>query len=572
VSDDGSRESGSSPAEPLPSARVATHRHISPIWIVPIVAAVLVAYLAYTTLRARGPTITVTFETANGLREEQTQVKHKSVPLGTVEAIELGDDARHVIVHLRMNARARDMLTEDARFWVVRPRLSAGVLAAMQTSLETLVSGAYIELEPGTKGKQRREEFEGLEQPPAVRSGEPGTVFTLRTEELGSLGSGSPIMHRHVNVGEVLDQRLDGETGAVTVRAFVRAPHDALVREATLFWNASGLAVGMGADGLHVEVESMRTMFSGGIVFRTPDSAKQSPRARSGQSFKLYDNEASAELYLFGPTVSYVTYFHDSVEGLSVGSAVQMFGIQVGNVTDRELVADPYGEEKHPIVRVVFALQPERALEGPSTRALERDAMRAHVLDGLRVVLETRSMITGEKALALSYLPDHAPSEVREEDGMLVLPSQSRGFGALTDALSDVATRLNRIPYEEIGRNLSRSLASVDRTLSGPELRDALVKLAATLDEVRGLAHEARAGLGPAFERLPHIADELEQAAGHANDLLGSVGDVDSDFRRGAVRLMDQVTDVARSIRLLADFLSAHPETLIRGRKEETSE
>ncbi|MEY4512744.1 MAG: hypothetical protein RLZZ450_4866, partial [Pseudomonadota bacterium] len=240
-------------------------------------------YLGYDALSSRGPTVTVTFKTASGLSIEQTEVKHKSVTLGKVESIELSEGEDHVVVSLRMDARAESMLTDRAQLWVVRPRLQGGVGAALQTGLETLVSGAYIELDPGPSRGADKRKFAGLEQPPAVRSGEPGTAFVLRADEIGSIGEGSSISHRQVSVGEVLSVELDEKTGGVNIRAFIRAPYDRMVVARTCFWNVSGIDVGMGAGGLHVEVASMRAVFSGGIAFQTPlEHTRSAPAQHCG--------------------------------------------------------------------------------------------------------------------------------------------------------------------------------------------------------------------------------------------------------------------------------------------------
>ncbi len=564
--------SGASGADDgLPSARVTRRFSLSPIWIVPIAAAALVAYLGYTTITSHGPTITVTFETAAGLREEQTQVFHKSVSLGIVESIELSERADHVLVRIRMDARAESMLTKQTQFWVVRPRFAGGAIAALQTGLETLVSGAYIELDPGPSHEGETVTwYEGLEQPPAVRSGEPGTVFILMADVLGSVDPGTPIMHRHVTVGEVLDYQLDDETGAVSIRAFVRKPHDSLVHEQTHFWNASGLKIGMGAEGLSVQVESLRSVFSGGIAFGTAQGQRKSPRARPGATFALLENEAVAEIQMNGRTVPYVTYFRESIQGLAKGSPVQLHGVQLGNVTTLKLVLDPRAKaDAGLIARVEFVLEPERALTDATQSSLSHEALRAQVPKGLRVVLETTNYLTGQKVLALTYVPDKQTEDLTEENGSLVLPSHTRGLGSLTDALSEVATRLNRIPYEEIGANLNKTLRSADQTLGGPELKRALVELASTLEEVRGLASEAREGFKPAFDRLPQIAENVDRAVNNANAAITTLGGADGDFQRGAQRLMTQVSDMARSIRLLADFLQQKPEVLIRGRVPE---
>jgi paraquat-inducible protein B len=555
----------------LPEAVEQAPRRFSPLWFVPLAAVALVVYLGIDMILSRGPTVTVTFKTAAGLSVEQTEVKYKSVTLGKVQSIELSEGEDHVVVTLRMTARARPMLTEHAQFWVVRPRLQGGIGAALQTGLETLVSGSYIELDPGDARGLKRREYTGLEQPPAIRSSEPGSTFSLRADEIGAIGVGSLILHRQVPVGEVLGVDLDPRSTRVNIRAFIRSPFDRLVVARTSFWNVSGIDVGMGAGGLHVEVASMRAIFSGGIAFQTPAQHAGDPRVAAGHAFTLLDSAKAAEVALYGEAVAYVSYFDDSVQGLSKGSPIKLFGVQVGNVTDLKLVLRPGARGSQRLAaRVEYVLQPHRALSGAAAELLYPDLMRRQVADGLQVVLETSNYLTGEKALSLSYLPNAKGIEVtNEEGGPMVLPSHSGGIDTLTDTLSEVAARLNSIPYEQIGKSLQHALASVDQTVSGPELKRAIAGLATTLEEVHALAHEARSGLKPAFEKLPEIAAHLDEAVQNANAAVTNLGGNEGAFQQKAQRLLTQVADMARSVRLLADFLERHPETLLRGRQPE---
>jgi paraquat-inducible protein B len=205
-----------------PRATVHRRRGFSAIWLLPIVAAVIGGYLALSNLSRRGPTITISFRSADGLTAGQTKVKHKAVDLGTVESIRLADDMSHVIVRVQMQSEAEPYLTDHARFWAVRPRLTGSNISG----LETLISGGYIEMDPGASGGQSEQEFTALEDPPGVRSDEPGQTFELQAVRVGSLGSGSPVFYRDIVVGEVLGYSLPEGNGPITVKAFVRAPYD----------------------------------------------------------------------------------------------------------------------------------------------------------------------------------------------------------------------------------------------------------------------------------------------------------------------------------------------------------
>ena len=557
---------------PQAQAHVRKHVGFSWIWLLPLATVLLVGYLVFKLVAARGPMISISFESADGLTAQQTQVKYKAVTLGTVEQIDLADDLAHVIVKVRMSEQSAALLTDKARFWVARPRLGGG-LAAVETGLETLVSGAYVAVDPGPKGGKPQSEFTGLEKPPSVRSDEPGSVYFLEAEALGGLGEGAPVFYRDVAVGEVLSADLEdnGPTQGVRLRIFVRAPYDRKVVPETRFWNSSGIRVNTGAGGLHVELQSIKSLLAGGIAFRAPQGAEAHPASPSESSFRLYADEPQAAIGFYGQGIPYLSYFQSSVRGLSEGSQVQMFGKELGSVTHIDLVKDPRpGHQGQLAARVAFVLQPARALSDSDRQALQPEGIRALVHEQLRVVLASSSLLTGQKELSLEFVPgSKPPPALTEEAGAWVLPSEGQDLQDLSASLSQILNKVNSIPFEEIGTNASHALASLDRTVGGPELQRAIASLDEALKEVSGLAREAKSDLGPALERLPRISEKLESAVDQAQAALGQSGyGSDSKTQRSLERMMSQVGDAARSIRLLADYLNRHPESLVSGRKE----
>jgi paraquat-inducible protein B len=485
-----------------------------------------------------------------------------------VEDVKLSEDMSNVQIHVRMNRQGERVLTNHARFWVVRPRLTPGNISG----LETLVSGAYIEVDPGAPGGASQTRFTGLEEPPGTRSDEPGQTYVLKAKALGSLAPGAPVFYRDVTVGEVLSYDLGNGVGPVTINVFVRAPFDKFVHENSHFWNASGISVNLGAQGLHVELESLQALLSGGIAFDSPVKSP-TPVSKGGQQFSLYDNKAEADAAGFRKNIPIVTYFKSSVTGLGKGSPVQVFGIQIGSVTDVRLVMDPTTHIMR--ARVAFDIQPERVFPENEVEQQETDLAMATSLvgRGMRAVLESSNFITGQKAISLEIVPNAAPATVSQEGDAMVVPSQGGGLDNITNSLSDIATKLDAIPFDEIGKNLNRTLASVSDTVSGPDVKNALHKLSETLTDVQHLVRNADRGMTPVLQKLPQIATDLQQAVGKANAALGEGGyGGNSDFQRNISRLLDQVNDAARSIRQLADFLTRHPEALIRGRTAQATE
>jgi len=185
----------------IPTAVIETrNRRISIVWLIPIIALLVGAWLAYTTISKMGPTITITFKSARDLEAGKTRIKYKDVDLGKVTSIQLGEDLSHVLVTAELSKQAEKFLSKNTRFWVVRARIAATGISG----LGTLFSGAHISLDPGPPGKISKH-FTGIEEPPAVTTDAPGLTFSLQADRRGSIEKGSPVFYRQIDVGQVID-------------------------------------------------------------------------------------------------------------------------------------------------------------------------------------------------------------------------------------------------------------------------------------------------------------------------------------------------------------------------------
>ena len=276
--------------EPV-EARARGHRWVAWVWVVPIAAAAVVVWLVYRTIAERGPEVTISFSTAQGLQAGQSTIQHLNAALGTVTSLRLTHDMRRVIVRARMSRRATPYLTDSTIFYVVTPHLGVQGISG----LSTIVSGAYIEMYPGRSGKPRTH-FIGLDSPPIVPPGTRGRSFTLLTPDLSSLTRGSPVTYHGVEVGIVTGYQLAGsDERDVKVTAFIRAPHDRLVHAGTRFWNAGGIAMSLGAQGVQVRANSWQQLLAGGVAFDTPPAVTAGVPSATGSVFQLFDNEQAAK-------------------------------------------------------------------------------------------------------------------------------------------------------------------------------------------------------------------------------------------------------------------------------------
>jgi paraquat-inducible protein B len=549
-------------------SRIDRRRRLSLIWAIPIVTALVGAWLAWRTLTERGPLITVTFQTAEGLQAGQTQVRHKDVVMGQVTKILLSKDLQRVEVTVRMNREAAPLLTEKAAFWVVKPRFFAGSL----TGLQTLVSGSYIDFAPGADGGATQREFVGLEEPPVLSTDVPGRSFLLHAARLGSLNLGSPVFFRDISVGQVLGWDIGDMANSVTVHAFVRAPFDKYVHDNSRFWNASGASLQFGANGVQLQVESLRAVLLGGLAFETPEAGPPSPVSGAEHEFTLYPDKDAADSATFVRSVQFLSIFSGSVAGLAPGTPVDLRGIKVGQVDSVGLRYDPQLDRV--VVPVRFAVEPERVAQLDLPYGGDLDRMMADLVRrGLKVRLDTTSLITGAKQLTIDVFTDTAPASFAKDGDAYVIPALESG-GDLAAGASALMARISAIPFEQIGQNLNQTLAGVNGIVSDPALRDAMKDLRATLASAQSLVANLDHGTAPLMQRLPGIATQLEETVRRADRLVGSLETGyggNSQFNRDTGRLITQLTDAARSIRVLADLLARHPEALIRGRTAQGS-
>lgn len=548
----------------VPTATKRQARRIPIVWIVPLITALIGGWLAWDTFSKRGPTITIAFESADGLQAGQSQLKFKDVVMGTVKSIAVAPDFSKVIVTVETTREAEPLLSDKTIFWVVKPQLFAGRISG----LDTLLSGSYIGMLPSTeKGKFQRD-FIGSPNPPVLPVMAPGTVFKLQTRRVGSISLGSPIFYRDIEVGTVLGWDLGHMARNVTVHAFVRAPFDKYVHDDSLFWNASGVSLKMGPSGIQLQMESIRAVLLGGIAFDT-NPATTAPVSAADHSFPLYPNHDAAKTAGFGRQLSMMSTFEGSVSGLEVGADVTLHGLKIGEVTDVGLVFDPRIDRI--VVPVHYLVEADRIGGVAGRKDVPLGAVAAEMVKrGFRATLQSPSLVTGQKIVAIEYIADAPPAELKREGDVFIVPSaQSGGFDTVTRSAAELLAKINRIDFQAIGKSLAGTLKGVDDTINGPQMKKTLASLDAAMADVRDVVRKLDAGASPALARLPDMANKLDDTLAQANRLVASMNSAygsDSRFSREIDRLLPQLNEMTRSFRALADLLARHPEALIKGR------
>ncbi|SMH30264.1 PqiB family protein [Azospirillum agricola] len=546
---------------PVPEVELPRRRRLSPIWALPIVAALIAGWLGWRWLAERGPQIVITFQTGDGLEAGRTRIKHKNVDLGTIERVRLSDDLSKVIATARMDRAAADHLKETTRFWAVRPRLGLGGVSG----LSTVVSGTYVEMEPGGGGDRR--EFEALEEPPVVRSDVPGRGFSLKTQQLGSLSQGSPVYFHGVQVGEVMGYTLSPQDRAVSVSIFVRAPYDELVREKTRFWRSSGIQVSAGADGFKLQTESLRTLALGGVVLDTPPDDQAGGRAGEGAGFTLYEDPVAAADDRERLRIRYRLEFPGSVQGLQAGAPVLLRGLAVGRVVGLRLEYDvARGEIRVPVEIELDSdrVQPVNAPPNgpPPEEAAARRVVAALVEKGLRARLASGNLLTGQKLVALDFEPNAPRPAAGDPTGSELPTLASSDFESISRSAGAVMDSIAGLPLAGLVEDLRRTIQSVGGVAGSPDLARSLAGLARALGSADTLMRTANTQVPALVASLRGVATAAQGTLAAANGVIGGTSSGTPDL----AGVMKQLNDAARSFRVLADYLERHPEALIRGK------
>ena len=548
--------------EEVPQATVrAGGRRFSIVWIVPMVALIIGGWLVYKAFSEKGPTVTITFNTADGLEAGKTKIKYKDVEIGLVEQIELSSDLSHVVLTAELVKGADEFLTEKTQFWVVRARVAAGEVSG----LGTLFSGAYIGIDPGKAGEPRRH-FKGLEIPPVVTADLPGAHFTLRGSSLGSIEVGSPVYYRRIKVGQVVSYELEPDGQAVTMDVFVNDPHHELVRKNTRFWNASGLDLAADASGIRINTESFVTMMFGGLAFDTPANLEPGGPAQDGDVFKLYRTREEIFEKTYVLKRNYLLYFDGSVRGLTKGAPVEFRGIQIGQVLDVTLNIDV--DQRSVRIPVLIEIESDRfSTSGPRPEGEERQQMMDSLVKrGLRAQLKTGNLLTGQLLVDFDFHEEAEPARIDWKGDAPVFPTVPAPLEEMTTSLVQLLHKLERIPIEEIGSNLRETTSGASKLVNSAQLREAIFALNETAQQARQMTTKLNTDLTPQAETaIKQLNQTLEQARQTLEDLGGAVNP-DSALYGELKRTLTELADAARSIRVMADYLERHPDALIKGK------
>lgn len=535
----------SNEVDTTPAPRIKKRSGPSLVWLIPLVTALVGGWLIYRTLSEKGPEITIEFKTAEGIEAGKTKIKYKEIEIGIVDAVHFNEDFSRVNVKASMEKESAPFLRRGTRFWVVKPRLTL----RGASNLGTLLSGVYIEIEPGQGAPQKH--FVGLDVPPVIKADVAGIKVVLLTRKLGSIGRGSPVYYQGILAGETLGWELGNDRKSIFIYAFIKAPYDKLVKSNTRFWNVSGMDVSVGSEGFEVHTESIQALLYGGIAFETPDTLKGGKEDVQGLVFTLHDSYESIEKQAFTKKITFILFFEGSVRGLNVGAPVEFKGIRVGSVLDVRL--EFYKRDSSFRIPVLIEIEPERIVErGEGEVSSPYETLKTLVDRGLRAQLQTGSLLTGQLFVDLDMHPDTPIRLVNEGAPFPELPTVPARMEQLTTSVKSILAKLERMETDKIGAELLETLQGTNRLMNKPELHEAVNDLKGSLHALESILHKFD-------QRVEPITTNLELTLDRLNDVLKP----DSPLQYRFIELAEELAEMARSFRALAEMLEQDPNAII---------
>lgn len=514
------------------SAKVSRIKQWSPIWVVPIAAVLIGMWMLYNHYQQQGALLTLLAGDAEGIIAGKTQIKSRSVDVGQVVSVELSEDLKQVIIKARMKPAVTPLLNADSQFWVVKPQIGRGGI----TGLNTLLSGVYIELQPGESTAQQLE-HQLLDTPPVAPADAPGIRVSLTTANSGGLAVGDPVLYRGYEVGTVEHSEFELASRRTRYQLYIREPFDVLVTENVRFWLSSGFSFDLSAEGLQVDVGSATTLLSGGVSFDLMQGWPSGAAVSDGTEFQLFPNQQSIQDGLYSEFVEYLLFFDESVRGLKAGAPVEYRGVRVGTVASVPFffsIDKPFEVSLQQGIPVLIRIEAGRLYENLSLVQLKQELDKA-VARGMHAALKTGNLLTGALYIDLDVNIDAALPEPTELQLQRLALSQSAGYPMLPTARSGLSNieqkvlmaldKINNLPVEQLLTQSEHTMQSADQMLQSANT------MLAQLDKLLG---------DPKMQQLPA---QLQSSLQQLQQMLAGVspGSAAYDKLSGNLQTLDQV-------------------------------
>jgi paraquat-inducible protein B len=515
----------------LPKAVIKSVSKISSIWLIPLVALAIGAWMIFDTWQQQGPLITIEFSTAQGININETLVKLRDMPIGKVIGIKLNNTLNGIIITARLDKKASSLLTSDSQFWVVKPRISLGNISG----LSTILSGAYIELFPGIETVLSKN-FRGLENPPLTPFGTPGLHITLDSNSDHAFDIGDPVLYRGNKVGRIEYVHFNSDKGKLYYNVFIDAPYDQMVTTNTRFWEVKGIDVDISAEGLKLNTGTLETLLGGGVAFDVPSYLTKGEIITERAYFSIYPNKEKVNERLYDVGQNYMVLFSQTIRGLKPGATVEYKGIKIGEVVRTDIDYPEVNDflSKQTLLPVMIKISPGRLGLQDNEMGVYKSHqdMKKWISQGLHGVLNIDNILTGSMYIELKY-HDIENNDPKTYGDLLLIPTADSELSQLFSRVSNIVNTVENLPFENVFNsanialntmsnamnNFNSASIEVAELLKDPQSQTLIAQLNQTLISVERLTNSYVDG-SQTNQQLNHLLQTIEHTVKELTPLL----------------------------------------------------
>ena len=220
-----------------------------------------------------------------------------------------------------------------------------------------------------------------------------------------------------------------------------------------------------------------------------------------------------------------VMYFDESVKGLIVGSPVSFRGVEIGKVSNIDLVADT--DELNFSVPVYVRLNKDQTFRiNNSKKIRNKESFLSDLIKkGLKARLMTQSYLTGQLSIELEILPN--------------MPAVFKANNLLKDII-EIPTVLS--PLGELSKGLQN------------------LPIRITVDRINNI-------LDVVNKELPMLLNQTTSVATNINKTISNNDNNISTTIWNLNKTLNEVSDAARALKNFADYVERHPEALLKGKR-----
>ncbi|MFT5759939.1 MAG: paraquat-inducible protein B [Alteromonadaceae bacterium] len=515
----------------LPNAMIKSVSKISSIWLIPLVALAIGSWMILDTWQQQGPLITIEFSTAQGININETLVKLRDMPIGKVVDVKLNNALNGIIITARLDKKASALLTSDSQFWVVKPRISFGNISG----LSTILSGAYIELSPGSD-LTLASSFKGHENPPLTPFGTPGLHVTLDSNSDHAFDIGDPVLYRGNKVGRIEYVHFNSDKGKLYYNVFIDAPYDELITTNTRFWEVKGIEVDISAEGVKFNTGTLETLLSGGVAFDVPSYLSKGEVITERAYFSIYPNKEKVNERLYNVGQNYMVLFSQTIRGLKPGAVVEYKGIKIGEVVRTDIDYPEVNDflSKQTLLPVMIKITPGRLGLQDNEMGVYKSHqdMKKWISQGLHAVLNIDNLLTGNMYIELKY-HNIVHNEAKTYGDLLLIPTADSELKQLFTRISNIVNTLDDLPFKNVldsanmalntmsnaMKNFDSASVEVATLLKDPQSQTLIAQLNQTLISVEHLTRSYTDG-SKTNQQLNYLLQTIEHTVKALTPLL----------------------------------------------------